>query len=194
MREYDVIAEWYASERVDHTGVPEALALAKSICTPGRIVDIGCGNGIPITRTLLSAGHRVIGVDSSVEMLKRFQRNCPATPVVRANVQACPFADASFDGAVAWGVLFHLAPDDAVDAIASVSRILRPGAPFLFTAGYVDGDDRDDDHVGMMNGVEFHYYSFTIDGYRSVLSDHGFTLVDFHTDSGKNGYYLANRR
>jgi hypothetical protein len=44
-----------------------------------------------------------------------------------------------------------------------------------------------------MNGVEFHYYSFTIDGYRRIRGEHGFTLVDFHTDDGKNGYYLARK-
>ena len=58
MREYDLIADWYASERVSQTGVPEAAALAHSIAIGGRVLDIGCGNGIPITRALLSAGHR----------------------------------------------------------------------------------------------------------------------------------------
>jgi hypothetical protein len=44
-----------------------------------------------------------------------------------------------------------------------------------------------------MNGVEFRYYSFTPDGHRIVLNEHGFALLDFHHDSGKNGYYLAQR-
>jgi hypothetical protein len=44
-----------------------------------------------------------------------------------------------------------------------------------------------------MHGVEFHYYSFTLDGYRGILDEHGFTLVDFHADSGQNGYYLAQK-
>jgi hypothetical protein len=44
-----------------------------------------------------------------------------------------------------------------------------------------------------MNGVEFRYYSFTKDGYRSVLDEYGFALVDFHVDAGQNGYYLARR-
>jgi hypothetical protein len=37
--EYDRIAEWYASERVDQTGVPEANALASSL-PPGSLVLI----------------------------------------------------------------------------------------------------------------------------------------------------------
>lgn len=189
MHEYDLIAGWYASERVDQTGVPEALAFSAAIAAPGRVLDIGCGTGIPITQAVLSAGHRVAGIDSSVEMLKRFRANLPAVPVARAIVQACPFADASFDGALACGVLFHLPPDAQIAAVASVARVLRPGAPFLFTAGDVDGGSTA--LLDVMNGVEFAYYSFTVDGYRDLLRAHGLTLVDFHKDRGENGYYLA---
>ena len=60
LREYDLIAEWYASVRVDQTGVPETAALASSIPRGSRVLDIGCGNGIPITGVLLRAGHQSI--------------------------------------------------------------------------------------------------------------------------------------
>jgi SAM-dependent methyltransferase len=189
--EYDLIADWYASERVDETGVPEALALVRTLSPNARVLDIGCGNGLPITKALLAAGVQVVGIDSASKMLARFRVNLPVTPAVRAVAQALPFADATFDGAVAWGVMFHLPPAEEIKVIASVARLLKPNGSFLFTAGDV-GDDSGD-HVGIMNGVEFRYYSFTMDGYRRVLVDHGLTLVDFHTDKGENGYFLATK-
>jgi ubiquinone/menaquinone biosynthesis C-methylase UbiE len=191
VREYDLIADWYASERVSQTGVPEATALAQSISTGGRVLDIGCGNGIPVTRALLSAGHRVVGLDSSSEMLARFRANCPDTPAVRGIVQSSPFSDDAFDAAVAWGVMFYLNPDDATTAIASVSRVLKAGAPFLFTSGDVDGGYTAKEDT--MNGVVFRYFSFNVDGYRRILRDHALTLVDVHADSGRNTCYLARK-
>jgi ubiquinone/menaquinone biosynthesis C-methylase UbiE len=196
MREYDLIADWYASERVDTTdgsGVPEVMALAASIHPGGRVLDIGCGNGVPLTKALLASGHRVVGLDSACNMLSRFRANCPDALAVKGIAQSCPFAAQTFEAAVAWGVMFHLKQAEQVRAIASVSRVLKTSAPFLFTAGYPEVLDDSCDHVGTMNGVEFHFYSFTMDGYRSVLADHSFTLVDFHTDTGKNGYYLARK-
>src|SRR5439155_9020807 len=83
VREYDLIAEWYASERVDETGVPEATALASSIPLGSLVLDVGCGNGIPITRALLSQGHRVTGLDSSSAMLAQFSQNCPEAFAIR---------------------------------------------------------------------------------------------------------------
>jgi SAM-dependent methyltransferase len=190
VREYDQIAEWYASERIDQTGVPEATTLASSLPRGSLVLDVGCGNGIPITRVLLSEGHRVVGLDSSSAMIARFQQNWPVAFAVRGFVQSCPFADGAFDAAVAWGVMFHLTPDDAIRAIQNVSRILKCGAPFLFTSGDVDAFEAKE---GKMNDVTFRYFSYGVNSYRRILGDHDLTLVDVHADSGNNTYYLAKK-
>lgn len=190
MREYDLIAEWYASERLDQTGVPEANELASSLPRGSLVLDIGCGNGVPITRALLNKGHRVIGLDSSSAMLALFSRNCPEAGAVRGIVECCPFADGVFDAAVACGVMFHLNPEDAIRAIANVSRTLKNDAPFLFTSGDEDGFDAKE---GKMNGVTFRYFSYSIQNYRRILGDHRLTLIDVHADSGNNTYYLAKK-
>ena len=43
MREYDLIAAWYASSRRGPIGVPEALELARVLAPDARILDLGCG-------------------------------------------------------------------------------------------------------------------------------------------------------
>jgi ubiquinone/menaquinone biosynthesis C-methylase UbiE len=190
MHEYDLIADWYASERVDQTGVPEVTALASSLAPGSSVLDIGCGNGIPITRALLTLGHHVVGLDSSSAMLQRFRRNCPEAFAVQGLVQCLPFAPSAFDAAVAWGVMFHLTPQHAIEAIVGVSRVLKPGAPFLFTSGDEDGLNGKE---GTMNGVVFRYFSYSVENYRRILADHQLTLTNVHVDSGKNTYYLATK-
>jgi len=188
MREYDVIADWYATDRDLEAGVPEVIALSKLVPPGARILDAGCGTGIPITRTLLSAGCKVFGIDSSVQMLARFRVNLPETPIIQGLVQSGGLAAEAFDAAVAWGVMFHLTHADQARAMANLSHALKAGAPFLFTSG--------DEHgcvEGFMNGVSFHYFSFSIEGYRSLLQENGFTLVDTHADRGENTYYLARK-
>jgi SAM-dependent methyltransferase len=190
VREYDLIADWYASNRTDVIGVPEVTVFASALPRGSRVLDIGCGNGIPLTGVLLEAGHRVFGLDSSAQMLARFRANYPDTPVIRGSAQTCGFASGSFDAAIAWGVMFHLDQPDQTRAIASVSRILRPGAPFLFTSGDVDGPAPAE---STMNGVVFRSFSFSIEDYRRVLGDQGFTLSSVHADRAENTYYLAQK-
>jgi ubiquinone/menaquinone biosynthesis C-methylase UbiE len=158
MREYDLIADWYQGDRGRTVGVAEALAVAATLPAHSRILDVGCGNGVPITEALVNAGHCVIGLDSSAGMLARFRVNLPGTPIVRGDARHCPFVDGSFDAAISWGMMFHLTPADQAAVFASVSRALKSNAPFLFTATEIDGVDSTG-ITGTMNGVTFHYYA-----------------------------------
>ena len=189
MREYDLIADWYGSER-GRVGVAEALAVAGTLPRGSRILDVGCGNGVPITEALVKAGHRVVGLEMSAEMLARFRVNLPATTAVRGDVRRCPFSAASFDAAISWGMLFHLPRADQAAALVSMSGVLKPGAPFLFTAAEIE--DADEAGItGTMNDVTFHYYG--VPSYRTLLEAHGFALVDVHDDPGVSTYFLARR-
>src|SRR5207248_5128279 len=158
MRDYDLIADWYLADRSSTIGVAEALAVAATLPASSRILDLGCGNGVPITKALVSSGHRVVGLDSSAGMLAHFRVNLPATPVVCADVRNCPFASGSFDAVISWGMLFHLSPGDQDLALANVSRVLKPSAPFLCTATEIEGAD-EGGITGTMNDVLFRYYA-----------------------------------
>jgi ubiquinone/menaquinone biosynthesis C-methylase UbiE len=80
MREYDLIADWYWTDRGRTVGVAEALAVAATLPAGSRILDIGCGNGVPITAALVKAGQHVVGLDhyghderGDVSLLRRTQ-------------------------------------------------------------------------------------------------------------------------
>lgn len=192
MHEYDLIADWYAGERGGNTvGVPEALAVAARLPAGSRILDAGCGNGVPITRALVEAGHEVVGLDTSAAMLARFRLNLPAVPVVRADVRRCPFTPDAFAAAISWRMMFHLPPADQDAVIGSVARALAPGAPFLFTGAEIEGADPAG-ITGTMNDVTFHYWA--VASYRTLLDAHGLELVNAHDDPGVSTYYLGRKR
>ena len=133
MREYDLIADWYWTDRGQTVGVAQALAVAATL--PAGLVhsrprlrqrraDYGSARN----------GHRVVGLDTSTGMLTRVRANLPSTPIVRGDARNCPLSNGSFDAAVSWGMLFHLPRAEQAAAVASVSRVLKPGASYLFTA------------------------------------------------------------
>ena len=190
MREYDSIADWYQTDRSRTFGVAEALAIATLLPAHSRILDVGCGNGVPITEALVNAGHRVVGLDSSAGMLARFRANLPGTPIVRGDARCLPFADGSLDAAISWGMIFHLPPTGQAAVFASVSRALKPGAPFLFTGTEIDGVG-DTGVTGTMSGVTFHYYA--VPGYQNLMDAHGLVLEAIHDDPGVSTYYLTRK-
>ena len=109
---------------------------------------------------------------------------------MRGLVQDCGFARDSFDAAISFGVFFHLRRAEFVKVLGGVARILKPGAPFLFTGGDADAEPGIE---GTMNGVTFRYYSGSDHSHRALLREHGFALLDVHADAGDNTYYLARK-
>lgn len=87
-------------------------------------LDIGCGEG-RVGRELACAGHRVTGVDSSPTLAGLAREAGGYDEVVTAPAGALPFADGSFDLAIAFMSLHDM--DDPAGAVHEAARVLRGG-------------------------------------------------------------------
>ena len=108
--------------------VGESLAEACDLLTDERVLDVAAGNG---NATLAAArrGARVTSTDYVAGLLDRGAERARAERLdvsfQVADVEALPFADASFDAVLStFGVMF--APDHAKSA-AEMARVCRPG-------------------------------------------------------------------
>ena len=104
---------------------------------PGRpeILDAGCGSGG--TTVWLSRWGRVTGVDLAPEAVG-LARQRGIKWLMRASIQALPFADARFDLLTSFDVLYHLQVDDDMSALAEFHRVLRPGGTALIRVAALD--------------------------------------------------------
>ena len=89
----------------------------------GRVLDVGCGTGRNLP--LYDAQARVVGVDPLYAALRVARHRAPRVPLVQADAQALPFADATFDTVVS-GLVFCSVPDPS-RGLAEVKRVLRAG-------------------------------------------------------------------
>lgn len=89
----------------------------------GRALDLGCGTGRNLP--LYAPAVRAIGLDPSLDALRRARRRAPATPLVQGRAEALPFRDGCFDTVVSGLVLCSV--HDPTAALAEVRRVLRPG-------------------------------------------------------------------
>jgi SAM-dependent methyltransferase len=93
-----------------------------------RILDAGCGTGAVLQR--LGNPLRNVGIDLAPEAIAFCQRRGLAN-VRQADVQALPFADASFDAVISSSVLYHGWVVDVRGALREMHRVLRPGGLVL---------------------------------------------------------------
>lgn len=150
------------------------------------ILDMGCGNGLPITKCLTDAGHHLYGVDASPSMVTSFRKNLPEVPVQCESVETSSFFNQTFDGVVAWGLLFLLTEQAQQDLIMRVGQIIHPGGQFLFTAPRHKCTWTD-----VLTGKESR--SLGQYDYTKLLTHAGFKHISTMTDEGQNNYFLASK-
>ena len=89
---------------------------------PVRVLELGAGSG-QMTDALTAAGHDVVALDRSAEMLTRLASRLEV-PVVRAVAERLPFPAGSFDVVVA-AQAYHWF--DAERVLPELARVLRTG-------------------------------------------------------------------
>jgi len=108
---------WY---RALHARIIDALA-----GVTGRVLDAGCGTGGLLAALAVRAPSlRPVGLEFSLAAGRAAAKS--GAPVVRGSVNAMPFADASFDAAIAADLLCHAAVDPPA-ALSELRRVLHPG-------------------------------------------------------------------
>jgi SAM-dependent methyltransferase len=121
--------EWTAWARTPGHDVHFALlnwpAFERLLPAPGRLtLDLGCGEG-RLGRLLQTAGHRLVGLDSSPTLAGLARGSGSYERVLDADAGAIPLDDDTVDLVVAFMSLHDM--DDPATAIAECARVLEPG-------------------------------------------------------------------
>jgi len=183
---YEAIARSFAEARSPSIGAKTVREWARGLEPGAAILDIGCGNGVPISETLLQEGFDVHGVDASESMVRKFRNRFPTTPVECSTVEDSRFFDRKFDAVVAWGLMFLLPADTQRILIGKVARVLNPRGRFLFTSPREASSWKDG-----MTGLGS--LSLGQEAYEETLREGGLVLVGNMLDEGENYYYFARK-
>src|SRR5262245_33660127 len=96
---YDQIAETYAAwvARGDAELRRRYLSiLTADLAAGARVLDLGCGGGVPVARELAQR-FAVSGVDISQRQIELARQNVPNATFIQADVGTLSFPSASFD-------------------------------------------------------------------------------------------------
>lgn len=167
-------------------GVRAVSNWARSLPRGAAVIDLGCGTGLPITKALVGEGLNVYAIDAAPSFVEAFRQNLPEIPVACESVEDSLFFERTFDGAVAWGLMFLLLPEAQRRLIKRLADILVPGGRLLFTscAGVEPLVWND-----AMTGLESR--SLGAAEYRRLLSAVGLTVTSEYEDEGQNHYFDA---
>lgn len=169
---YDRCAAAYSEARMGEAH-PDLERLSELLENGASVLDIGCGAGIPVTRTLAES-FTVTGVDISGEMVRRARANVPGATFVQSDVTSVEFPDASFDAVVAFYSIFHIPREEQVTLFRRVHDWLKPGGYLMCTLSHTaETAYTEDDFFG----VTMYWSNYGLGDYTEILTRLGFTIL-----------------
>jgi cyclopropane fatty-acyl-phospholipid synthase-like methyltransferase len=133
---YDRVADEYAALESAHVPWPRlgrVKAFIAGLPDGSRVLDLGCGNGVPATR-VIAQRHVVTGVDISPEQIARAKSNIPAASFHCADAREIDFAQGSFDAVVALYLIDNIPAQDYPSLFRKLAGWLKPGGRILLCA------------------------------------------------------------
>jgi SAM-dependent methyltransferase len=137
-----------------------------------RVLDLGCGAGLPTARDL-SRRFEVVGVDISERQIAAARENVPDATFVHADATHLTFAEGTFDGVAALYAISHMPRDEHAALFERLHGWLRPGGLLVATLGADDSPD----WTGEWLGVPMFFSSYDTDTNRELLRSAGFELL-----------------
>jgi ubiquinone/menaquinone biosynthesis C-methylase UbiE len=179
---YDQIAAQYLAwkDPADPTTLAALAALATQLPDGARVLDLGCGAGVPATQWLATR-FATTGVDFSAQQLALARTLVPGATFIQADMAALDFAPASWDAVTAFYSLIHVPQDEQAQIVARIARWLRPGGLFLATWAPTTWEGHEADWQGW--GAPMWWSHADAPTNLARLREVGFTILsaDLHT-------------
>lgn len=168
------VAEKYLERR--HVGLKEMIFLHEfrtMIKRKGKILDAGCGGGLPFTKCL-SKYFDVIGIDISEKQIELAKKNVPKAQFYVKDMTKLDFPEHSFDGILAYHSIIYVPREENYSLYVNFYRMLKPNGIALFSLHKIDdpGSIEDD-----FFDTKMHWSGFDKNTNIKMLKEIGFELI-----------------
>ncbi len=187
---YDKIAEEYQADRhiFDHT--KELVKFASLLPKDARVIDVGCGAGVPVAKFLVESGFEVVGIDFSQKMLGLARKNVPQATFIRKDMTRLDFADNSFDGLTAFYSIIHVPREKHSQLFRDFARILKPNGIMLAMMGSDEWEATE-----VYHGIRMFWSQYAPQESLQLVKDAGFEVIfDGILERGNERHYLIMAR
>lgn len=175
---YDRVSRAYRGDTFDSQADPryrDSLELlAGRLAVGSRLLDLGCGCGIPATEEL-SRQHRVTGVDISPVQIERARSLVPRAEFMCADMTTMAFVAGEFDAVVSLYAIIHIPVNEQPDLLGKIRTWLKPGGWLLCTVGHQAWTGTEENWLGVAGAKMF--WSHADQGtYEAWLKNAGFRI------------------
>lgn len=192
---YNAIATEYLASRTKKSADLQLLdEFRRKLPAKARVLDAGCGAGLPVTR-YLSEKFDVTGVDFSEKQIELANKNVSKATFICKDITELDFPARSFDGICSFYSIIHIPREEHRKLLANFYRMLKPGGITLLCLG---AEDLENDIEEDFYGQSMYWSHYDEATYESMLKDIGFIaliskIVPDEMYGGKHLFVLAQK-
>jgi ubiquinone/menaquinone biosynthesis C-methylase UbiE len=171
---YNKIADRYLAERGRDSENVRLLRDFMELLAPGaKILDAGCGAGIPIAQ-MLAEKFDVVGVDFSEAQIELAKKNIPNAQFISADMTQLDLPDESVDGICSYYAIIHIPREEHESLIGNFHRMLKRSGIVLLCLGAENlVDDIDENYLG----ARMYWSHYDAKTYIEILKRIGFSII-----------------
>ena len=187
---YDRIAKKYQADRHIFDNKRELKEFVSLLPRNAKVLDVGCGAGVPFIKFLVEYGCSVTGVDFSGSMLRLARRNVPEANLVKLDVTRLGLKANSFDGVTSSFCIIHIPREKHSSLFQSLHGVLKPEGVMLISMGYSEWEGTEEYY-----GVDMFWSHYSPEKTLQTIESAGFqTIWDKIIESGgERPYWILAR-
>ena len=171
---YNAIANRYLAQRTrDSEDVRLLDDLIERLPANAKVLDAGCGAGIPISQ-MLSEHFDVTGVDFSEAQIKLAKKHVPRANFICRDMTKLDFPENTFDGICSYYAIIHIPREEHQALLINFHRMLKPeGFALLCLGAEPSIDDIDENYLG----TRMYWSHYDTETYLKMLKDCGLSII-----------------
>ena len=162
----------------NRSSIPIYQDFKRMILKEWKVVELGCGDGLPIGRDLIDSDYNYQGIDLSDSQIVLARNKNPNHKENFKQDEMFSFCrdteNNSLGGLVSMFAIFHLPRIHHVELFTEILRILKPGAPIMFTCHPNGWEGTQSD---WLSAPEMYWSHFSYSWYDKTLRELGFEFV-----------------
>ena len=171
---YNTIADRYLTARTrDSEDVRLLDELTTRLPADAKVLDAGCGAGLPISQ-MLGEKFEVTGVDFSEAQIELAKKNVPNATFICQDMTKLDFPENTFDGICSYYAIIHIPREEHQPLLANFHRMLKPAGLALLCLGAENLiDDIDENFLG----TRMYWSHYDSETYLKILNECGFSIL-----------------
>ncbi len=184
---YNVCAKNYADNRDLLKNEKYLQTLVTYLKPKSKILDIGCGSGVPISKYFFDQNFDVTGLDISEEMIKLAKNNLPQCTFLVQDMTDINLPNNSFDAIVAFYSIIHVPREEHKTLLQKLHSLLKKGGYILITMGSDEWEDTSED----FHGAKMFWSHYDSKKNIKLVKESGFDIIESEIDTSWGEKHLV---